>query len=49
MWYNAEAKEKADIARVADQASEKAKARENATNSAVEEAATEIRAGAEDG
>ena len=59
MWDETEVKEKAEIARVATQGSEKAKAeseertrttvrvRENATKNAVEEAATEIRDGAE--
>ena len=59
-WDEAEATEKADIAMVAAQASKKAKAeaeerarvrvrvRDNASNIAVEEAATEIRDGVED-
>ena len=59
VWDKAEAKENAEITRVADKASKKGKAetekraratvrvRVNATKSAVEEASTEIRAGPE--
>ena len=60
MWNEADAKEKAKIARVATQAIEKAtdeaeerawatvRVRVNTTNNAVEEAATDIRSGAEE-